>query len=61
MGSASFFIVIGIGLLLAYGIGVYAMSLHAGESPASAATQASAWWAAFSISHLFGYLAITLR
>lgn len=61
MGSAIFIIAIGIGLLLAYGIGVFAMNLHAGESLASAVTQASAWWAAFSISHLFGYLAITLR
>ncbi|BCK87924.1 hypothetical protein MIZ01_1721 [Sideroxyarcus emersonii] len=61
MASAIFIIGIGMGLLLVYGAGVFVMTLHAGESPASAASQASAWWAAFSISHLFGYLAITLR
>lgn len=61
MDSASFIVAIGIGVLLAYGIGVFAMNLHAGENIVSAASQASAWWAAFSISHLFGYLAITLR
>jgi hypothetical protein len=61
MSSTFSMIVIVAGLLCAYGVGVYAICLHGGESQASAATQASAWWAAFSVSHLFGYLAITLH
>jgi len=61
MSPAIFIIAIGSGLLCVYGVGVYAICLHGGESPLSAATQASAWWAAFSISHYFGYLAITLH
>ncbi|OIR14767.1 hypothetical protein GALL_45730 [mine drainage metagenome] len=61
MSSTFAIIAIGTGLLCVYGVGVYAICLHAGESPVSAATQASAWWAVFSISHFIGYLAITLR
>ena len=51
----------GLGLMFLYGIGVFALCLHAGETLLSAALEASGWWVAFSISHLFGYLALTLR
>lgn len=60
MSSAIFVIALGLGLMFIYGFGVFALCLHAGENLLSAATQASAWWAAFSISHFFGYLAITM-
>lgn len=61
MSSAISVILFGLGLMFLYGFGVFAMCLHAGESLISAATQASGWWAAFSISQLIGYLTITLR
>ncbi|MBI5889194.1 MAG: hypothetical protein HZB47_00770 [Nitrosomonadales bacterium] len=61
MSSVMSVIFFGLGLLFLYGFGVFAMCLHAGENLLSAATQASAWWAAFSISHLIGYMAITLH
>lgn len=61
MSPAILVIAIGSVLLCLYGAGVYASCLRDGESPKSAAIQASFWWAAFSISHLFGYLALTLR
>jgi len=61
MGSIIFLISIGLGLLFLYGIGVFALCLHAGENLVSSAVQASSWCAAFSISHLFGYLVITLH
>ena len=61
MGSIIFLISIGLGLLFLYGIGVFALCRHAGENLASSAFQASGWCAAFSISHLFGYLVITLH
>jgi hypothetical protein len=61
MNSAILLIVLGLGLMFLYGIGVFAMCLHAGENPVSSAIQASGWWAAFSISHLVGYLAITFH
>ncbi|MFZ2333984.1 MAG: hypothetical protein WAW35_03635 [Sideroxyarcus sp.] len=60
MSSAILLIVLGLGLMFLYGIGVFAMCLHAGENLVSSAIQASGWWAAFSISHLVGYLTITL-
>lgn len=61
MSSAISIIVIGLGLLFVYGIGVFAMCLHAGENLLSATIQAFGWWAAFSISHIIGYLAITFH
>jgi hypothetical protein len=61
MSSAILLIVLGLGLMFLYGIGVFAMCLHAGENLVSSAIQASVWWAAFSISHLVGYLTITLH
>ncbi|MFZ2163557.1 MAG: hypothetical protein WAW02_15195 [Sideroxyarcus sp.] len=60
MSSAILLIVLGLGLMFLYGIGVFAMCLHAGENLVSSAIPASGWWAAFSISHLVGYLTITL-
>lgn len=61
MSSAITVIIFGLGLMFLYGFGVFAMCLQAGENLLSAATQASGWWAAFSISHFIGYLAITLH
>ena len=61
MSSAMPVIFFGLGLLFLYGFGVFAICLHAGENLVSSAIQASGWWAAFSISHLVGYLAITLH
>lgn len=61
MSSAISVILFGFGLMFLYGFGVFAMCLHAGENLISAATNASGWWAAFSISQLIGYLTITLR
>jgi hypothetical protein len=54
-------IFIGLALLCIYGLGVFAMCLQAGESLVSAAIHAANWLIAFSISHIFGYLAITLH
>jgi hypothetical protein len=51
----------GLGLLFLYGFGVFALCLHAGENLVSSAIQASAWWAAFTVSHLVSYVTITLR
>jgi len=61
MSSTISVIFFGMGLIFLYGFGVFAMCLNAGENLLSAATQASAWWAAFSISHVIGYLAITFH
>ena len=61
MSSAMSVIYIGFGLLFLYGLGVFALCLQAGENPISSAIEASGWWAAFSISHIVGYLAITLH
>lgn len=61
MGSMINIIFFGLSLLFLYGIGVFALSLHAGENLISSAIQASGWWIAFSVSHMFGYLAITLH
>jgi hypothetical protein len=61
MSSAMSLIFLGLGLLFLYGVGVFALCLQAGENLVSSAIQASGWWAAFSISHLFGYLVITLH
>jgi len=61
MSSAITVIAFGLGLMFLYGFGVFALCLNAGEGLLSAALEASGWWAAFSISHLFGYLALTLR
>jgi hypothetical protein len=61
MSSAISVIIFGLGLMFIYGFGVFAICLHAGETLLSAATQASGWWAAFSISQLIGYMAITLH
>lgn len=61
MSSAIAVMVFGLGLMFLYGFGVFAMCLHAGQNLLSAATEASGWWAAFSISHVIGYLAITLH
>ncbi|ADE11493.1 hypothetical protein [Sideroxydans lithotrophicus] len=61
MSFAISIVTLGLGLMLVYGFGAFAMCLHAGENPASAAIHASGWLAAFSISHLFGYLAISLH
>lgn len=51
----------GLGLIFLYGICVFALCLQAGEGLLSAALEASGWFAAFSVSHIFGYLALTLR
>lgn len=61
MSSTMSVIYFAIGLLFLYGFGVFAMCLQAGEDLISSAKQASSWWAAFSVSHLVGYLAITLH
>lgn len=61
MSSAMSVILLGFGLLFLYGFGVFALCLQAGENLISSAIQASGWWIAFSVSHLFGYLAITLH
>jgi len=58
MSTAMFVILYGLGMLLLFGFGVFAMCLHAGESILSAAAEASGWWAAFSVSYFFGHLAI---
>lgn len=58
MSTAMFVILYGIGMLLLFGFGVFAMCLQAGESIISAAMEASGWWAAFSVSYFFGHLAI---
>jgi hypothetical protein len=52
---------IGFGIMFLYGVGVFALCLQAGESLLSAALEASGWFAAFSISHILGYLTLTLR
>lgn len=61
MSSAIIVIVFGLSLISLYGIGVFAMCLHAGESLTSALQEASGWWAAYSVSHFLGYLVITLH
>ena len=61
MSSTISIIYFGFGLLFLYGFGVFAMCLHAGENLVSSAIEASSWWAAFSVSHVVGYLAITLH
>jgi len=61
MSSAISVILVGLSLMFLYGFGVFAMYMYAGENLLTAATHASGWWAAFSISHFFGYLAITLH
>jgi hypothetical protein len=61
MSSAIFLVAFGLGLMFMYGVGVFVLCLHAGENIVSAALQASGWWAAFSVSHLVGYLTITLH
>lgn len=61
MSSAITVIYFGLGLLFLYGFGVFAICLHAGESMISSAIQASGWWVAFTVSHFFSYLAITLH
>jgi hypothetical protein len=53
-------ITFGLILTFLYGIGVFALCVHAGESLVSAATEASGWWVAFSASYFFGHLAFTL-
>ena len=47
MSSAISVIYFGFGLLFLYGIGVFALCLHAGENLLSSAIQASGWWVAF--------------
>jgi hypothetical protein len=61
MGSLLVIIIIALGLMFLYGVGVFAICLHAGENRLSAAVHASAWWVAFSVSHFFGYMAITFH
>jgi hypothetical protein len=61
MSSAMSVMFFGFGLLFLYGFGVFALCLQAGENLVSSAIQASGWWIAFSVSHLLGYLAITLH
>ena len=61
MSSVISVIFFGLGLMFLYGFGVFAMCLHAGENLVSSALEASGWWAAFSVSQLIGYLAITLH
>lgn len=61
MGSVINVVFFGFGLLFLYGIGVFALCLHAGENLLSSTIQASGWWIAFTVSHLAGYLAITLH
>jgi len=58
MSTAMFVILYGFGMLFLFGVGVFAMCLHAGESIISAAAEASGWWAAFSVSYFFGHMAI---
>lgn len=58
MSSALFIVIYGLGMLLLFGFGVFALCLHAGETIISAATEASGWWAAFSVSYFFGHMAI---
>ena len=52
---------IGLGIILLYGVGVFVLCLQAGEGLLSAVLEASGWFAAFSVSHFLGYLALTLR
>jgi hypothetical protein len=59
MDSVIYVVLLGLGLFFLYGIGVFALCLHAGENLVSSAKQASNWWVAFSVSHLVGYLTIT--
>jgi hypothetical protein len=61
MGFAITIIGFGLFLFFVYGVGVFALCLQADEGLLSAALEASGWFAAFSISHFFGYLALTLR
>lgn len=61
MSFAISIVILGLGLMFVYGVGVFAMCLHAGENLVTAATHASGWLVAFSISHLFGYLVITFH
>jgi len=61
MSFAITIVSIGLGIMFLYGVGVFALCLQAGEGLLSAALEASSWFAAFSISHLLGYLALTLR
>lgn len=61
MSSLIVVVFFSLGILFLYGIGVFAMCLHAGENVVSAAIEATGWWAAFAVSHFFGYLAITLH
>jgi len=61
MNSIMSVVILSFGLLCVYGVGVFALCLKAGENLHSAATHASAWLAAFSLSHLISYLAITLH
>jgi hypothetical protein len=61
MSSILFLVVAALGVLLLYGVGVFLMCLHDGDNRLSAVIQASAWGVAFSISHFFSYLALTLR
>lgn len=61
MSSATNIILIGIGLLFMYGVGVFALYLNAGENKISAALAASGWWLAFSASQVLCYLAISMH
>lgn len=61
MSSILFLVVTALGLLLLYGVGVFAMCLHDGDNRQSAAIQASAWGGVFSVSYFFSYLALTLH
>lgn len=61
MSSLIVVVFFSLGILFLYGIGVFAMCLHAGESIVSAAIEAAGWWTAFAVSHFFGYLAIILH
>lgn len=51
----------GLSLMFLYGVGVFALCLQAGEDLLTSAMEASGWFAAFSVSQLCGYLALTLR
>lgn len=58
MSYIIFVVMFGLGILMLFGFGVFALCLHAGETIASAASEASSWWIAFSVSYFFGQMAL---
>ncbi|MDD5057862.1 MAG: hypothetical protein PHQ60_08310 [Sideroxydans sp.] len=61
MSSATSVVLIGLGLLVMYGIGVYALYRHDDEKKVSSAFASSGWWLAFTVSQFLCYLAITVH